>query len=267
MKIRLGTLTGTMSDVAGDGIYLSDAGRDVRGVEAIYYGVKDGVAVKLWPGEGVNRIISLRLVMDETLAVTLTRYAEATDDFKAQGSYLRLTVGERSWMRNPTRTDIAWDAATLTLSFLNNVGPMADKILRGDYVQLEAGMSRWTQRFTPTENEPQEELTRVGYFRPVTDCTVYVAADWYRGSVQCAAGVMQPDASWLLQAQGQEAAKKKKKRGGTTRYGQELQIDGVTGGPYAVYLKGYAERCGVQVTYPANSMACSGRVVEVRVKE
>lgn len=267
MKIRLGALTGTMADVAGDGIYMADTDRVVSGVQALYYGVKDGVAVLLWPGEGLYRIVSLRLAMDDGFAADLARYAEATDDFRAPGSLLRLTVGERSWMRNPTRTDIAWDAATLTVSFLNNVGPLADTVLRGDYVTLEAGMSRWTQKFTPEVGHPLSKLTRVGYFRPVTDCTVYVGADWYEGQVQCAAGVMGPKNTWFMQAQGQEAAKKKKKRGGITRYGQEFTRVGVRGGPYAVYLMGYNAVCGVRVTYPANSMSCSGRVVEVRVKE
>lgn len=268
MKIRLGALTGTMADVAGDGIYWADDVRGVCGVQAIYYGVKDGVAVKLWPGEGAYRIVSLRLHMSDSMAALLTTYAAATNDFRSAGARMTMTAGKRSWMRNPTRTDIAWDAASMTLTFLNNTGPLADTILRGDYLTMAAMMGSWTQVFEVPKDRPiSGGLECVGSFKPVTDCTVYAGADWYMNAEQGAAGVQHPNGAWLLQVQAQEASGKSKKSGGVTRFGQEATRAGVTGGPYSVWLMGRHAFAGVKVTYPENRMTCSARVVEVTVKE
>ncbi len=269
MKVRLGALTGTVPDLDGDGIYWADRSGEAHGVDAIYYGVKDGVALKLWPGEGAHRIVSLRLALSGVLAERLAVFAESTDNFGRAGASLALTTAKgRQWLRAVHRKDIAFDAESATLSFLNNTGPLAETILRGDYVTLAARAGRETLSFAPSDDEPLGELCCVGSFMPVTDCSVYAVAGWHKNAEQGAAGVMRPDGSWLANVQGLLSTKKSKKSGThVSRYPEERLLNGVTGGPFRVFLKGHAGAAAVKVTLPENLMECTARVVEVRVKD
>lgn len=266
MKIRLGTLTGTPSGKEGAGVYWAlDGGRNAVGLDAIYYAIKDDKAIKIWPDEGTHRVTALRLAVSDEMSDLLDRYARSTADFRSNGAMLRLTIGTRVFTRSEVKMEIEWDGVSKSILFLNNCGPLAETVLRGDYVKLEASMNEWTQTFEPMESQPYtEELTRVATITPVTDCEVYAGAQWH-GDFCCAAGLQQEDGTWVLKVQGQVSSGRSKKKGGSSRYGQQKTLKGLSG-YFSVWLLGYRNDARVTVSYPAAQASLNPRVLEVLVK-
>ena len=275
MKVRLGVLSGTPGSgagVDGAGAYFSlDGTREgVVGLHSIHYCVKGGETektaktVQIWPGEGLYRITSIRLQLPDNLAENISRMGRATQNFAVK-SHLRLHIGNRLWRLDSSRADIRWDANTHTIFFLNNTGPFADVILRGDYVTLEAAMEARTSCYEPPAGKPYSSLTKVATFQPYTTCNIYVGADW-NGNEQCAAGVMKMDGQWLVKAQGVTASSAGKKGGSSQNIGQEEACKGVAGGPYTIWLLGYKGHAQVRVTMPAGSCSVTAKVLEINIQ-
>ena len=271
MKIRLGTMTGSPgegSGVDGAGVYFHlGGGREgVVGLAGIYYGVKDGKAVKIWPGEGLFRITALELNLSDELSALLHRYAASTLDFKGGNGSLVLRSKERVWTRNRNRSDIRWDSNANTLYFENNSGPFADFLKRGDYISLEVSMESWTQSVT-LPRQSTDEFVRVAEFNPVTTCDIYIGADW-KGDIANAAAICKPNGDIAAKAEAQMSSSKKKKKGGTKKYGQEKTVRGIDYAGYIV-MRGVADKSVLysSITYPGAKQEVTARIVNIHVKE
>ncbi len=274
MKVRLGVLTGSPEGDDTSGVYFSlDGTREgVVGIRGIYYCLKggevgkDAKVIQIYPGAGKVRVTGVSLRMDAAVADVLRRFGLATRDFSMGGGYMKLTIGKRVWHRNEHKSDIRWSAASNELFFLNNTGPFADSLLRGDYVQLEVGMAAWQDTYEPAAGKRLESLTRVGSFAPVTTCDVYVGANW-SGGFACAAGVMNSDGEWFMKAQAYTASKKKKKKKSSRNVGQESTKRAVSGGPFSVHLMGDAGYSKVTVTYPAGMQGVTAQILDIYVQQ
>lgn len=288
MKVRLGVLTGSPAGNEGSGAYFAfdDTREGVKGLRGIYYCTaggevgRDARLVRIYPGEGQCRVTGLRLRMDEGTADMVRRFGLATEDFTRPGSFLRLTVGKRVWLRNATRLDVVWQAASRELLFQDNKGPLADSLLRGDYVQIEVGMAAREDVYTTGDGEdfvverpwsddeyPQVLTQFGGAFAPVTTCDVYVGADWNDDGFACAAGVMNEDGSWLAHAQAYTLSTKKKKKSSSRNVGQEVELRGVTGGPFTVWLMGDRKHAKVTVSFPAGSLGVTAQILDIYVQQ
>lgn len=259
---------GESGGVDGAGVYFSlSSGRDgLQGLNAIYYGVKDGKAVKIWPGEGMYRITALVLNLADNLSSLLHQYAVSTNDFKVGNGSLKVSINGRTWTRNQKRSDIRWDSNANTLYFENNSGPFADFLKRGDYLNIDARMEAWGKTLVLTEDSTSE-FVKVSDFNPVTTCDIYIGADW-KGDIANAAAICKQDGTIAAKAEAQMASSKKKKKGGSKKYGQEKTVQGISYPGYIV-LRGVADSKVLQsrISYPAACQSITARVMEIQVKE
>lgn len=250
------------------GVYFSANGsrEGVVGLAGIYYGVKGGKPVKIWPGEGLYRITALVLNLSGQLSTLLHQYAVSTNDFKAGNGSLKVSINGRVWTRNNRRSDIRWDSNANTLYFENNSGPFADFLKRGDYLNIEVRMEAWGKTLVLTEDSTSE-FVKVSDFNPVTTCDIYIGADW-KGDIANAAAICKQDGTIAAKAEAQMASSKKKKKGGSKKYGQEKTVQGISYPGYIV-LRGVADSKVLQsrISYPAASQSITARVMEIHVKE
>ena len=258
---------GEGSGVDGAGVYFNlGGGREgIVGLAGIYYGLKDGKAVKIWPGEGLYRITALELNLSDELSSLLNKYASSTQDFKGANGCLRMRCNGRVWTRNRNRSDIRWYSNANTLYFENNSGPFADFLKRGDYINLEVSMESWVSRLTLSKDST-EEFVRMSSFNPVTTCDIYIGADW-KGDIANAAIICQQDGTITGKAEAQMSSSKKKKKGGKKKYGQEKTVKGISYAGY-VALRGVADDTVLlsTITYPGASQELSARVTNIHVK-
>ena len=265
MKFRLGSITGTPVASAGSeaaGVYfaLSADRDDLVGLNAIYYS-----KIKIWPGEGLHRILSLKLAISAENANLLHKYAGATNDFRSGDAYLKVKIGNRTYTRSASKGDIQWDSNANTLLFLRNQGPWADAVLRGDYITLEFAMQGYTDTIQP--QEMLEELVCVKeYAEPVTTCNVYLGAQWH-GDTPGAAAVADLSGSILFSVEGTVATSGSKKGGGSSSHiGQETTRNGITY-PFSVWMKGYGDSRKATITYPAASGSVTCQVLDITIQD
>lgn len=250
------------------GVYFSANGsrEGVVGLAGIYYGVKGGKPVKIWPGEGLYRITALVLNLSGQLSTLLHQYAVSTNDFKAGNGSLKVSINGRVWTRNNRRSDIRWDSNANTLYFENNNGPFADFLKRGDYLNMEVRMEAWGTTLALSKDSTSE-FVKVSDFNPVTTCDIYIGADW-KGDIANAAAICKQDGSITAKAEAQMASSKKKKKGGSKKYGQEKTVQGISYPGYIV-LRGVADSKVLQarISHPAASQSITARILEIQVKE
>ena len=265
MKVRHGTLTGTVQDGAGFYWAVDGTRNGLKGLASVHLGVRSGPrgdggkTVQIWPAQGQQRVTALRLELDAGLADMLERYRLATQDFTQGGGYFRVRLGSRLWRRDAGRTDVRWDAAASSVLFLYHSGPFADSVLPGDYVEIEAGMNGWTQRLRGAS----EELEQVAEFAPVSTCDVYLAGLWHESGRAGAAGIQDAEYNWVAQAQAWSKKSGKGGKDGRKYYNDEKTLKGLTGGPYTAWLAGPRD-CGVvDITYPAGSVGMAARVLKI----
>ena len=269
LKIRLGALTGTPQDGAGAYFALDDTRKGLMGLALISYGVKSGErgkggkVVQLWPAAGQHRVQALRVQVDSALGDQLSRFGLATRGFTCGGGFLRVKIGSRSWRRDARQDDISWDGRRVV--FHKNRGPLADTLLRGDYVEIEVGMNGWSESFDIPEEAVYEELQEVGTFQPVTTCDIELFGGWSEDGMACAAGVSGADGEWVRKVQAW-SKKKKKGKGGRAYYDNSATLLGQSGGPFTVWLYGIPGRAYARVSYPAASLGLRCRVVDIIVK-
>lgn len=265
MKVRHGTLTGTVQDGAGFYWAVDGSREGLVGLASVHLGVRSGKrgeggkTVQIWPAEGQHRVTALRLELDSALADMLERYRLATQDFTQGGGYFRVTLGSRLWRRDADRTDVRWDAAASSVLFLNNSGPFADAVLPGDFVQLEAGMNGWTQRLRSASGI----LEQVAEFAPVSTCDVYLAALWHESGRAGVAGIQDAEHNWVALAQAWSKKSGKGGKDGLKYYNDEKTLKGLTGGPYTAWLAGPRDSCKIDITYPAATVGMAARVLKI----
>ena len=264
MKVRHGTLTGTVQDGAGFYWAVDGSSEGLVGLAAVHLGVRSGKrgeggkTVQIWPAEGQHRVTALRLELDSALADMLERYRLATQDFTQGGGYFRVKLGSRLWRRDADRTDVRWDAAASSVLFLNNSGPFADAVLPGDYVQLEAGMNGWTQRL----RHSSEETVQVAEFAPVSTCDLYLGGFWKDGRAG-GAGIQDAEGNWVEQVQARRKKSGKGGKDGYKYYDSERTRQGLTGGPYTAWMLGPLDSCKIDITYPAATVGMAARVLKI----
>ncbi len=265
MKFRLGAITGT--PVAGEGaesagIYFArtESRDDLTQLRAVYY-----KGVKIWPGEGMYRITALKLQIDDENAKLLQKYAGASNDFMSGEAYLKVQIGKRTYSRTATQAQIQWDSGSKTLLFLNNNGPFADAVTRGEYLTLEFGMQGYQEVWQPNGN--LTSLTCVKpYAEPVTTCTIYLGAQWHNRDAGAAA-ICDLEGNIKGAAEAYYYTGKKKKGGGGSRYvGQEKTYRGISY-PFSIWLKGYSDARKAVITYPAASGSVECMVTDIEVME
>lgn len=185
MKFRHGALTGSLNPDAGGGIYFTrEDGAPVAAL-AMYYAVNEAKAVKVWPGEGFGRIIALDL---KDAIPAYEQYKLSSEDFTKGGAVFKLKVGDTWYERSANKRQIEYDIVSRQLVFTDNMGPLADMILRGQSLQFCLEIAGWTQVFTPPKNEVYKEQTWVGTFSAISTVDLYLGADW-TGDTRCAACV------------------------------------------------------------------------------
>lgn len=175
MKFRQGALTGSLNPDAGGGIYFTrEDGAPVAAL-AMYYAVNEGKAVKVWPGEGFGRIVALDL---KDSIPAYEQYKLASQDFTKGGGVFKVKVGNTWYERSANKRQIEYDIVSRQLVFLDNLGPLADTVVRGQALQFSLEMAGWTQTFTPPKNEVYESQTWVGTFAAISTVDIYMGADW-----------------------------------------------------------------------------------------
>lgn len=232
------------------------------GLQALYYGVRDGKAVKIWPAEGKHRVKALRLDVSGELGALMSAYSVATRAFTEGNGYLRVRLGNREWRLDSGRADIAWDENGSQVVFQRGSGPWADRVLRGDFVSIECGMDGYSCMFQVGSTR-LSEMTQVGYCQAVSTMDIRAKGAWYGHEDAGAAGVRKSGDEWLVQRQAW--SKKKNKKGGRSYYTDEGWTRGVTGGPYPVYLYGYPGCAEVEVVYPPGMVSLNAKVLDVIV--
>ncbi len=264
MKFRLGAITGTPA--AGDGAEsegifyaLTDNRDDLVQLRGMYYG-----KMKIWPGEGKNRISALRLQMSPENSNLLNKYVGATNDFRSGEAYLRVQIAGRWYSRSIAKGQIQWDANGQKLLFLNNNGPWVDKVMRGDYITLEFRMEAYTETIQPQEHYAELACAKA-YFEPVTTCNIYMGAQWYtyeKQSLPGAAAFVNRAGDFVSTVEAHVVTGNKKKSGSARYVGQERELRGVTHGG-AIWLKGDYGSRKVTISYPAASGSVECKVLDV----
>lgn len=265
MKFRLGSITGTPVASAGSeaaGVYfaLSEERDDLVGLQAIYYR-----KIKIWPGEGMHRILSLRLRISPENSDLIRRYAASTNDFMSGDAYLKVQIGNRTYSRSASKEDIQWDSNANTLLFLNNKGPWADAVLRGDYISLEFAMQGYTETIQPQETF--SDLTCVKpYVEPVTTCSVYLGAQWH-GDTPGAAAIANSQGKIIYSVEATISTSTSKKGGGSTSYiGQQMNFYGISY-PFSIWMLGYGDSRMAKITYPSASGGVTCQVLDINVQQ
>ena len=264
MKVRHGTLTGTVQDGAGFYWAVDGSREGLVGLAAAHLGVRSGKrgeggkTVQIWPAEGQQRVTGLQLQMDASLADLMDRYQQSTEDFSKGGGYFRVKLGSRMWRFDDDRADVKWDPVSGSVLFLNNSGPFADSVLPGDYVELEAGMNGWTQHI----RHASDELEQVAEFAPVSTCDVYLGGFWKNGKAGLA-GIMDSKEKWVGKAAARSGSSGKGGKGGRKYYDDEETLKGLSGGPYTVWMKGPQDSCKVDITYPASTVGLTAKVLKI----
>lgn len=263
MKIRLGQLTGTPTsdgeNSAGCYFALSDDRNELVGLRGIYY-----EGIKIWPDEGFYRISSIRLTLTTELSNLILKYQLSTNDFTGGNGQLILTVGSRTFSRSSIKAEIRWDADTQTLFFLNNNGPFADVILRGDYINLSVSMARWSD--TIIKDDATTGWDTVLFFQPVTTCSIYIGATWDSTlKIAGAAAVYNESGSLVGSVQAYIDESKKFLSTKEQYVGEETALSSVTYSGH-ISLYGEAETSKAIITYPANAASFTARVVEVSLQ-
>lgn len=258
MKVRHGTLTGTVKDGAGFYWAIDGTREGLVGLSSVHLGVSRGKAVQIWPAAGQKRATALLLQLDAGLADLLDRYRMSTLDFSEGSGYLRVKLGERVWRYDVNRSDVKWDPVSSSVVFLNNSGPFADAVLPGDYVELEAGMNGWVQHFKHESEEPE----RVADLAPVSTCDVYLGGFWKNGTAGLA-GVQDATEKWVGKARAGSKKSGKGGKGGRKHYNEEKTLKGLSGGPFSVWMAGAKDSSKVEITYPAGKVGITAKVLKI----
>lgn len=268
MRVRLGTLTGTpLANEGGEadnGLFWTE---DLvpHGLTGLWYGRelpnKTVESIRLWPPDGAERIVSLRLRFDET-----EDYETFKVSLTAVGGYSgKMTIGARVWYtsRNQFTLNDSY------VYFNNNSGPMANKIQRGDRAVFEVrylgynGGGNMGSSYSDTWNHYED-------YSVVTGGTLSIAAGW-TGEKQCAVAV-EKDGATIAEVKGQSRYVKGKKswfsrKKGHYEYWEQAQQIQLSRGVYSLNYYGGGAGARYTIAIDGVDMNLDAQVIEVYTKE
>lgn len=268
MRVRLGTLTGT--PLADEGVEANNGLFWVEdsvpyGLTGLWYGRelpnKTVEKIRLWPPDGAERVVSLRLLFDgtedyETWKVAMT----------AQGGYSgSMTMGERVWYRS--RNQFTLDDRYVY--YTNNSGPMATKVQRGDRAVFDISYPGYSSGGYMSYNYI-DEWQIFGNYTVVVKGTLTVTAGW-TNERQCAVTVTKGGVT-VAEVKGQSQYHKGKKgflkrKKGHWEYWEQAQQINLTRGVYTLNFYGGGSGARFSLRSDGAHMKLDAQVIEFFTKE
>lgn len=267
MRVRLGTLTGTpLADggaEADNGLFWTE-GSVPHGLTGLWYGRelpnKTVEKIRLWPPDGAERIVGLRLRFDESDDYETWKVA-----MTALGGYGgTMTIGSRVWYRS--RNQFTLDDSCVY--FYNNSGPMANKIQRGDRAVFDISYLGYSgQGYMGSGYSATWQL--FGNYTVVAKGTLSVAAGW-TDEKQCAVSVTKDGVS-VAEVRGQSRYHKGKKgflkrKKGYWEYWEQAQQINLTRGVYSLNFYGGGAGARYALKINGADMKLDARAIEVYTK-